>query len=1257
MKERKYFTIADFRGLDTETRPSLVNIKRATDGKNFVFDSGVLRTRPAIVGSPEIITSVLDPTETIVDWYDYGEIRVYVTTKHLYFFDGTLLLNEQPTENIIVNGPFNILNFEGLSPVFQEEKECLFIFCLNLIVVFSVLDADTPIYILYELRTKPTVVPEILSGNDEAILRFENLPTPYVPTVYLDEKGFEDVNLLSNEYRYKLFAANPFTKSGHTIYRLPTNYNETKHGVFTEDNWEVLFYDNVLANKQVLPVHLGIEGEDFEVYDPMLYGLQENADNPYIVEDEFSVVRPFEYREEGDDELAVITPIREIAGISREWIFTATEKNSLLPVLKLMLNKIKDENYEDNVGVAFQVKIKYEAIYYDATTNNVKRQVVETRNVIVWIMVMSYERRPYSLDNPQRFLQLFDTLATDAFSRIDATVEDYPVDQPAFSSFLGNINNQNINETNAETIIAAYVSKTLFEKIDAGEFAGIQNDKVILSYGTIYSTYSVTIPTTFTVSESGWLSSGPPTEVTLPRSGNFPWIGFPAYPSVAGNLITAPEPFHINEPSNSEILIVANAFLQDYYSVNNAPNGDAWVRFRVYYIFNPEDLPDQWEFNGLSYCVPYNAIVSYAQQRHKRWAYDVFLTYNSEEPSVTDGIYEFGLDPNDSGTFRLIVKDLFFDFNNEPSIKVNIKFSKNEDYNIIARTRFGTNFGGENRLFLAGHEDYPNIDRYNISNDLLGDNVKSQSYELSYFPSKNLRVVGGKSAINGYTIATDNTLFITKEKGSNDTGLYVRTRNINENGLVSFFEQRTSVNKSPINKNCLVRFLNDILILTTDGLFGIELSGNVITDERLLRLRSAFVNNLLKASIAQNGASEIFMVEDNERLYIVVGNEIYYADNRYMSKNEHGVVDNAGYEIVRWEFPREFSKGKIENGFVRFLLQDKREYYVLASNKSDEIKSTIIDGASCYGQYDGFVSFNLDSPILSEAVANLGNTSFSFARCRAKIASNVDFEGNLVGIGYVYTIKNILAFSAINDGDVIYATDDYITFEMLVISGLAASNYQTFTTDKTDGYIGQYLFVDASYRKLYVKLVINYTSGSKGFLFSIIKPETVSQITQNSGESNDNFEIRASSSTEYNQINFFESTMFSVVVFSDFPIELLWASAITNFGSDVSEKTMFKTGISIVRADLSNAVKFGYKTMRNRSAEGLQTFSVPTAVDLGNFDMQSLTLTTTENIGMNLPIKENNFLYIRFLITASGIIEIDSVKILYKVNRMLKTIG
>ena len=66
-------------------------------------------------------------------------------------------------------------------------------------------------------------------------------------------------------------------------------------------------------------------------------------------------------------------------------------------------------------------------------------------------------------------------------------------------------------------------------------------------------------------------------------------------------------------------------------------------------------------------------------------------------------------------------------------------------------------------------------------------------------------------------------------------------------------EYKTSVKKSPINENCIVRFYNDILILSEDGLYGIEISSNVLTDERLIKPRDGFIKKDLILLLEQNG--------------------------------------------------------------------------------------------------------------------------------------------------------------------------------------------------------------------------------------------------------------------------------------------------------------------------------------------------------------------------------------------------------------------
>ena len=253
----------------------------------------------------------------------------------------------------------------------------------------------------------------------------------------------------------------------------------------------------------------------------------------------------------------------------------------------------------------------------------------------------------------------------------------------------------------------------------------------------------------------------------------------------------------------------------------------------------------------------------------------------------------------------------------------------------MLKNRFGVSFGSEYRVFLAGNPDFKHIDRYNISNDLLGNNVKNQSYELSYFPSKQYRVVGGSaSAINGYVVANDTQLYVTKTQAINDSCLFIRTRTMDDNGNISYFEYKTNIMKSPINERCIVNFYNDIVMLTKDGLLGIEISSNVLTNERLLKLRSGFINKEL--STAVKNASSVWCVDDSERLYMFIDNLVYVADARYISANENSQISNVSYEIVKWELDKILHLGFLKDGSLIFY-DEARSYFFEEDIGKDEI--------------------------------------------------------------------------------------------------------------------------------------------------------------------------------------------------------------------------------------------------------------------------------------------------------------------------------
>jgi len=83
---------------------------------------------------------------------------------------------------------------------------------------------------------------------------------------------------------------------------------------------------------------------------------------------------------------------------------------------------------------------------------------------------------------------------------------------------------------------------------------------------------------------------------------------------------------------------------------------------------------------------------------------------------------------------------------------------------------------------------------------------------------------------------------------------------------------------------------------------------------------------------------------------------------------------------------------------------------------------------------------------------------------------------------------------------------------------------------------------------------------------------------------------------------------------------------------------------------------FGYRTLRRLAGLGAP-------VDLSNeFNLQDInysqfSMATMDTVGFGLPMKENNFLYIQFTINGTGKIELNAIEIMYKLNRMLKSVG
>lgn len=710
------------------------------------------------------------------------------------------------------------------------------------------------------------------------------------------------------------------------------------------------------------------------------------------------------------------------------------------------------------------------------------------------------------------------------------------------------------------------------------------------------------------------------------------------------NLIKNRILLHINKNTNNlrntinanATAITIDGVVRYKYTLNYKIN--LGVKYNIYY---DEPRGEEFEYNtGISICSSVELIFDKTIKYQSHIAtFDLTLTDIANY--TFNDLYKFSY--NDERKAFELKMPYLFNYQNLPSVKIVISFIENPDYDIIVNSKIGVNFGSENRLFLAGNKDYPNIDRFNASNDLLGDNEKSQSYELTYFPSKNYRVLGGKGAINGYVLASDNQMYITKEEYPNDSKFFVRTRTMDDNGIVGYNEHKTNIDLTPINENSIVRFSNDIVILDKSGLYGVDVARNVLTNERHKQNRSSFVNSDLVKDIEKG--KDVFIFEDNFYMFIYVNGIFYVADSRYLAENPYGEKDNFAYELVKWTSPISFSLVKRIDKDYYFLDRRRKYIYKLDFESGiDEVSKTYVN---TFNLFDG-----------------VGAYSISFTKFVFSDSENIDFidthfvfDGlyERIGIESVdYLVEENPNRIKVLDRGKFIGLDDEFTFYTFdsnnnieyEYKGKFSENREYITADKVIG--KKNIYINVSGKKLYVK-DFAITANQRYFTFARFKPDYVKQYSQDSGVEDANFFIYIGNNPITN-----------VVGIKEYPIEFSWFSSVFDFGNDLQEKTMFRFNLYATKQKESNYLYLGYRTMRRYEtfSRGVSSrFDLPKTNNFDNFSFTTYALSSFSESGISIPMKENNFLYIQFLIKGKGNAMINGIKIIYKYNRMLKSFG
>lgn len=195
----------------------------------------------------------------------------------------------------------------------------------------------------------------------------------------------------------------------------------------------------------------------------------------------------------------------------------------------------------------------------------------------------------------------------------------------------------------------------------------------------------------------------------------------------------------------------------------------------------------------------------------------------------------------------------------------------------IKQCRFGTTFGvngANDRLFLAGNPDHPNMDFWSEAND------------FTYFPDGNTMEVGSAhAAINGYARLSDTTLAVLKEEKAGEPTIFYRTGaekhdTVNLKYDAYFPVAAGIAGDGIVNHHAGATLAGDVMVVTRSGVHALVLSSNVASGERYTRERSRPIyRELANSSELADAAGIVY----RNRYYLALPNagKCYVADAHY----------------------------------------------------------------------------------------------------------------------------------------------------------------------------------------------------------------------------------------------------------------------------------------------------------------------------------------------------------------------------------------
>lgn len=560
-----------------------------------------------------------------------------------------------------------------------------------------------------------------------------------------------------------------------------------------------------------------------------------------------------------------------------------------------------------------------------------------------------------------------------------------------------------------------------------------------------------------------------------------------------------------------------------------------------------------------------------------------------------------------------------------------VTFSKTEEVNkdVITNATISCLFGGgglSNRLFLSGTETHKNV------------HVWSEMYDYTYFSTNNYDQIGSDSSeIMGYVRATDGTLLVFKEKnGSDATIYYVTGEDIQDEDylgnpvfLTKFYKVAGNVTDTIYGKYATASLNGDNLILTRNGVKGLELYENLSTSSYRIRERSRMVNAKL---LEQPGLKDSCGFVYKDKYYLSVDDVVYVSDSRFTFQAEEDISDSFNYEWwyftnvdahVWCEIDNELYFGT-KSGMVCKFTKDEYADITYQDTEDGEISIDYINSTISY-------NLELKNPLNSSSNITLRSEGGDIYSLFLDVHEMISLDDE----GYIYFDESIL--------DKIY---EGIEFYVDRVDGTGLEINKKYHIDLVDLDKLNFAIFNEDFEQ--VKPI------SLGFRMCK-KINGIPLYLENIDNENQEFQVK----------QFINGEVVKLIMYNYTTIESLkatiqykenvvacWYTPICDLGSNMFSKTLL--GITVTTEPLvKGAISVGYQT-RNIEKD-FMTYG-NRGFNFGDINFADFSFESSFTNSNTIRVKERNFNFIilRYVSDNQSSCAVNGITIRYKINRLNK---